>query len=164
MVLNQGHFVCIPVMWHFKPSESGCECRILIQNVLEMLDPDPYIMNLKLQPRSQLNFYVQMAAAGDEAGVPLWHSPESAGGDLVLPAARHCGHQGAVPCCFILPSAVDPYPHWIQIQWSPWIRIRIRILNPYLDRGGQKWPTNIGNLINFISWSAGCSSPVAWHK
>ncbi len=56
-----------------------------------------------------------MAAAGDEAGVPLWHSPESAGGDLVLSAARHCGHQGTIHCyCFII--AVDPDPDPVRIQ------------------------------------------------
>jgi hypothetical protein len=49
-----------------------------------------------------------------------------------------------------VPSVVDPdpYPHpdWIQIQWGPWIRIRIH--NPDPDTGGQKWPGN--SKTNFI--------------
>jgi hypothetical protein len=32
----------------------------------------------------------------------------------------------------------DPDPNWIQIQWGPWIRIRIRNLDPAPVPGGQK--------------------------
>jgi hypothetical protein len=36
----------------------------------------------------------------------------------------------------VVSSALDPCPDWIRIQWSLWIRIRIR--NPNPDPGGQK--------------------------
>ncbi len=67
-------------------------------------------------------------------------------------------------------SAVDPDPYtdWIWIQWGPSICIRIRIRNPDPYPGGQKWPTNIEKLLNFIFeildvlfWGLK-ASPVAW--
>jgi hypothetical protein len=38
----------------------------------------------------------------------------------------------------------------IRIQWGPWIRLRNRIHDLDPDPGGQKLPTNIEKLINFI--------------
>ncbi len=37
----------------------------------------------------------------------------------------------------------NPDPEWIRIHWGAWIRIRIRIRNPDPDLGGQKWPRKI---------------------
>jgi hypothetical protein len=39
-------------------------------------------------------------------------------------------------------TVVDPGTDWVPIRWGPWIRIRIRNLDP----GGQKCPTKIGNI------------------
>ncbi len=55
-------------------------------------------------------------------------------------------------CCHRIRTAKIPVFR-IRIQSGQWIRIRIRDPDPR----GQKWPTKVNKIRNFMSWSAGCA-------
>jgi hypothetical protein len=91
------------------------------------------------------NIKARLYCAGSKSDTPLHTVKLDSVKFVIFPAIPADGTACwiSVEVWHLVSRVSDPDPDGIRIQSGQWIRIRIHILNPDPDPGGQKWPTKL---------------------
>jgi hypothetical protein len=86
------------------------------------------------------NIKARLYCAGSKSDTPLHTVKPDSVKFVIFPAIPADGTACwiSVEVRHLVSRVADPDPDWIRIQSGQWIRIRIHILNPDPDPGGQK--------------------------